>query len=44
MAGNNNSGRLPTFAIPEKDLEKRIAEYKQAVADGQILHILFELP
>ena len=36
MAGNANSGRNPTFAISEKELEKRIQTYKEQVADGTI--------
>lgn len=37
MAGNGNSGRNPTFSMSEADLEKRIRQYKQDVADGVII-------
>lgn len=35
MAGNANSGRLPTFHLPEKDLAGMIDQYKQDLKDGK---------
>lgn len=37
MAGNQNSGRIPTFSMSDADLEKHIEKYKQDVADGVIV-------
>lgn len=37
MAGNGNSGRIPTFSIGEKELERRIEQYKADVKDGVIV-------
>lgn len=34
MAGNSNSGRNPTFHLSEKDLEKKIKQYKLDLEDG----------
>lgn len=36
MAGNGNSGRNPTFSMPEKDLKRHIEEYKNQVDNGTI--------
>lgn len=37
MAGNGNSGRLPTFSMSEKALENHINDYKRQVDDGTIV-------
>lgn len=34
MAGNENSGRNPTFHLSEKELLRKIDQYKQDLADG----------
>ncbi len=34
MAGNANSGRNPTFHLSEKDLEGKIAQYKNDLENG----------
>ena len=34
MAGNSNSGRNPTFHLSEKELEAKIAQYKQDLENG----------
>lgn len=34
MAGNSNSGRNPTFAFSEKELQAMIQQYKERVEDG----------
>ena len=34
MAGNENSGRNPTFRLSEKELEKAIAQYKNDLEAG----------
>ena len=34
MAGNSNSGRNPTFHLSEKDLEKKIKQYKLDLENG----------
>lgn len=34
MAGNEKSGRNPTFHLSEAELEKKIAQYKQDLKDG----------
>ena len=35
MAGNEKSGRLPTFHLSEKDLANKIEQYKQDLTDGK---------
>lgn len=34
MAGNENSGRIPTFHLSEKDLEQAINNYKNDLEEG----------
>ena len=34
MAGNEKSGRIPTFHLTEAQLEEKIAKYKQDLNDG----------
>ena len=34
MAGNEKSGRNPTFHLSEAELEKKITQYKQDLKDG----------
>ena len=34
MAGNENSGRLPTFHLTERQLEQQIEQYKQDLKAG----------
>lgn len=35
MAGNGNSGRLPTFHLSESQLNEHIKQYKQDLKDGK---------
>jgi hypothetical protein len=35
VAGNEKSGRNPTFHLSEKELEKKIAQYKEDLKNGE---------
>ena len=35
MAGNENSGKIPTFHLSHKELEEKITLYKQGLEDGK---------
>lgn len=35
MAGNGNSGRIPTFHLSEKELSAKIEQYKMDLNDGK---------
>lgn len=35
MPGNENSGRIPTFHLSEKDLAEKIEQYKKGLENGE---------